>query len=159
MAEYGGVLLGVCLFGSMIRMLSPEGDMKRYLGLVVAFCVILSLASPLVSLWEEGGLSFLEAPWNMEEGESENYAEIFDQSLLLSGEAYAEKQAEGLILQRFSLEEGDLSVEGEFELKNETYTLREMTLILHKSTLTVDPRELSEFVEERFLCPCEVVYQ
>ena len=159
MAEYGGVLLGVCLLGSMIRMLSPEGDMKRYLGLVVAFCVILSVASPLVTFWEEGGLSFLEEGWEMEEGESKSYAEIFDQTLLSSGEEFAEKQAEGLILQRFSLEEGDLSVEGDFELKNGTNTLRGMTLILHKSTLSVDPRELSEFVEERFLCRCEVIYQ
>ena len=95
----------------------------------------------------------------MEEGESENYAEIFDRNLLSSGEEFAEKQVEGLILQRFSLEEGDLSVEGKFELKNGTNTLRGMTLILHKSTLSVDPRELSEFVEERFLCRCEVIYQ
>ena len=79
MAEYGGTLLCVCLLGAVVRMLSPEGDMKRYVGLVASFCALLAIAAPLLTQMEDGGLRGFWERWEeWEDAETVNYDEIYD---------------------------------------------------------------------------------
>lgn len=159
MEEYGGTLLCVCLLGSVVRMLSPEGDMKRYVGLVTAFCVLLAIANPLTAQMGDDGFRFFREMWEeWEEAETVNYDEIYDQSLMNAGGALAENQIKNSILKEFSLTEEDLTVRGSFAMKNGIGEVRQITLYLHKSTLPPDPRELWEYVTQRYSCPCEILY-
>ena len=158
MAEYGGTLFGVCLLGALIRMLSPEGDMKRYIGLVSAFCVLLAVAKPLIVQYESKEGLFWEEWGAGGEQESVNYDEIYDQSLIGAGGMLAENQIKLLIIKEFSLSEEDVSVQGDFEMKNGIGTIRQITLYLHRSTISVDPRELTEYLTKCYACPCVVLY-
>ena len=159
MREYGGTLLCVCLFGTLVRMLSPEGDMKRYVGLVAAFCVILTVAKPLASPSEDGGIHAFFEQWMSRETESlENYAEIYDHTLLDTSGRLIGDHIKSLILQEFSLEEESITAKGEIALKNGTHRLDRVILYLHKSTLSADPRDLTDFVSQRFDCPCVAIY-
>ncbi|MBQ9086937.1 MAG: stage III sporulation protein AF [Clostridia bacterium] len=159
MSEYWMTLIGVCLLGSLLQIISPEGDLKKYVRLVSAFCLILALARPLAQfLGEKGGLSLGDRLEEMWELESVDYEEIYYQNLLSGGEKYAEEKIKSLLLQEFDLNEDDVSVEGRFETKNDIISIEELTLYLHETTLSVDPREMIAYVNETWSCPCTVIY-
>ena len=160
MREYGSALLCVCLLGTLVRMLSPEGDVKRYVGLVAAFCVILAVAKPIgAAVGEEGGFLLLTKWSEWETSDEKNYAEIYDHALLDTGGSIAEEHVKSLILKEYMINEEDVTVLGKFALKNEIYQLEEVVLYLHKSTVSIDPRELTDFVSRQCGCPCYAVYE
>ena len=81
MREYLTSLLSVSLLGGLLTMLSPEGDLKKYVRLLCSLCLLCAMVSPLFSTFAEGELS-LDHLWErMEPSESLDYDEIYHQSL------------------------------------------------------------------------------
>lgn len=158
MSEYWITLISVCLFGGLIQMLSPEGEVKGYVGLAVSLCLLLSVAAPLGELPDGGRLSELD---ELLEGviSEEDYDEIYDHYLVSEGENVAKTYMKAEILRAFSLEESELSLDAEFESVGSSCSPKTVTLYLHRTTLPVDPRALSAFVEERWGGSCGVVYR
>lgn len=159
MTEYWVTLIGVCLMGSLVQLLAPEGDVRRYVRLAASFCLLLSISSPLIEcLGEVRGMEVSEWLGALGTEESVDYDEIYKQSLMDGGAAYAEEQMTARILREFSLEEGDLTVKGTFETKNGTREIKEAVLILQRTTVSVDPRALSDFVKGLWSCDCRILY-
>lgn len=158
MREYLTSLLSVSLLGGLLTMLSPEGDLKKYVRLLCSLCLLCAMVSPLFSAFAEGELS-LDHLWEqMEPSESLDYDEIYHQSLQSGNRENAKNIVKRRVLSEFELSDDALDVEVFFDIKNEQYSLEEIRVILHPKAIFVDPQTLSEWINETYSCPCVVIY-
>ena len=78
MREYLSCLVAVTLFGGLVRMLAPEGNLQKYLRLTVGLCLVCAVTQPFLGLLSHRE----ELPWNdwlsPEEEREQNYDEIYN---------------------------------------------------------------------------------
>ena len=158
MREYLSILISVALLGGVIGMLSPEGELKKYLRLLCSLCLLCAMVVPFFSALREGELS-LDGLFESEESESVDYDEIYNQSLLNGNRENAENIIQSRIAQAFDLSYDSFEVRAMLSLKNNKYVLEEIALILHPEAIFADPKKLTEFVNESYDCPCVVIYE
>lgn len=158
MKEYLSLLISVALFGGVIGMLSPEGDLKKYLRLLCSLCLLCAMLAPIFSEWRGGNLS-LDFLWESEEGESIDYDEIYNQSLQSGNRENAEKIVKNRLLAEFDLPYDSLDVRVLFSLENDIYRAEKVELILHPQAIFADPKEMIALVNEVWECPCVVIYE
>lgn len=158
MQNYLNTLLSVSLLGGMLSMLSPGGDLKKYLRLICSLCLLCAMVSPIFSVLAEGELS-LDGLWEqIESSESLDYDEIYNQSLQNGNRESAKNIVKERILSEFDLSDDAIDVEAVFDIKNEKYSLAEIRVILHPKAIFVDPTVLCKWVNETYSCPCVAVY-
>ena len=154
-------LMAVALLGSMIGMLAPNGDLKKYLHLACGICLLCVLAAPVLSLLKNG-IPSLDFLWEEQKHPSTNYDEIYQNSLHDGNWENAKNVIKNQILEEFSLPSDSLAVQVVIESKNDienaSYTMKEIRLTLSGEAIFVDPSELSEFVNRTYSCPCVVLY-
>ena len=159
MRDYLYALIGVALFGGIVRMLAPEGALQKYLRFSIALCLACAVLQPLLSDgWERGIFPWEE--WSIGEPTEEiNYDEIYNESLQNGAKAQAKELIRTKIYQSFSLTEEMASVEAEFLSKNGILELSEIRVILSGKGVLVDPREIVAFVNSEWGCTCSVIYE
>ncbi len=159
MREYLSSLVAVTLFGGLVRMLAPEGNLQKYLRLTVGLCLVCAMMQPFLGLLSEGK----NFPWDewlsSEEYDTQNYDEIYNQSLQSGTKSQAKKLITEKIYQAFSFSEETARVEALFLSENETISLQEIVVTLEGRGVLTDPREIVAFVREEWNCPCTVVYE
>ncbi len=157
MKEYLVTLTAVSLWSSLIGMISPEGDMKKYIRLLCTLCFLCIMAQPLIPLLSEERDFFGEIIQRGEES-GEQYEQIYESTLLSGGQSYAESVIEAQLVQRFSLPAEALTVRTTLNTEGETVILAQITVLLRDEAIFADPREITDYVNESFQCPCTVVY-
>ena len=156
---YALTLIGVAIVSGIVNLLAPDGDVKRYVRLATALCLLCAVANPTVQFLRNNGLGvWLEELAILGEEEKENYDEIYNNSLIAAGEEQAGIIIKNNILSDFSLEDDSIDVLVTFELKNDEPKIKELRLLLRDSAVFADPRELISYVEERYGCTCVIVY-
>lgn len=158
MKSYLITLMAVALLNGLVGMISPEGDVKKYVRLLGSLCLLCAMAQPVLG-WLSEGDGLIKNLWELEtEEESTNYDEIYNQALLSGGEKNAESIIKNNLLEAFELPSGSVDVRVDMEMKNDTCEILEVQLTIREEAIFADPRELISYVNERFSCPCVVVY-
>ena len=159
MKEYLGALMATALLGGVIKMLSPEGDLQKYLRWSVALCLVAAMVQIPIGWLSEGGEFSFEDFFSEDLPTTQDYDEIYNQSLQSGAKDQAKEIIISKIYQAFSLSEESASVEVLFLSENEILSLQEIRVSLHGKGVLTDPREIVSFVEETFGCPCTVLYE
>ena len=158
MKEYLMTLTAVALLGGILGMLSPEGDIKKYVRLAVSLCLVCAMIQPVLSVLS-GEMPALDELLGIgEQEETMNYDEIYYQSLLSGGREQAEEAMKQELLKEFSLPYESLEVEAILERKNDGVEVKEIRVTLRDSAIFADPKEVIAPVNERLSCPCTVIY-
>ena len=158
MKEYFSTLIAVALLTSVFGMLSPGGNIKKYVRLAGAFCLLCALIIPWTDfLLKNEGLS---EDFGIEEWQSDtvDYDEIYYASLMDGGIKNAQSIMKNRILNHFSLSEDSLELQINVDTSKDTMILTEVTLWIRSSAILLDPQELTSYVNEEWGCPCVVIY-
>lgn len=158
MREYLMTLIGVSLFCGVVGMLSPEGNIKKYVRLLSALCVLSAIVGPLLSLGSEGVLSLEELVGEVEETEVD-YEEIYNQALIMGGERQAADAIWSDLVQTFSIPGEALEVSVKFLAETEENTVMDVTLVLRDEAIFADPHRMIQYLEEQTACRCTVIYE
>ena len=150
-------VIGVAVAVGVCGMLTPEGDTKKYVRLVGALCLICALASPWVGAIARGELS-LENMLEPYESETENYEEIYKNSLKEGAKINAENVIEECLIKQFELSADSLEVSLQIVFDGGEYTVESAYVLLKHSAVFADPRDISEYINGELGCPCYVVY-
>ena len=158
MKEYFLTLMAVAVLNAVMGMLSPDGDLKKYVGLLGTLCLLLAMAQPLLG-WQGEGQGFLADLWDPEMGEeTPDYGEIYGQALTSGGKQNLETLLREQIAQEFSIPEDSLAVSVGLVIEDGEGQVSQVRLTLRDSAVFADPRALTEYINQRLDCPCIVLY-
>ena len=159
MKEYFMTLMSVALLNGILHMISPEGDIKKYVRLLGALCLLCAMTVPLFSALAEGegSLNFLTEFG--QSTEQSNYDEIYQNSLLNGNKTETEKNIKTRMIQELSIEASTFDVSAEIVLKNEKTDLESVTVTLRDSAIFADPRQIIEWINGVYGCSCVIVYE
>ena len=151
------ILVGVAILVGVVEIVSPEGDLKKYVRFAGSLCILLAIVVPVYSFFADG---IPKLDGLMEEGSQESdYNEIFMSAIADGSRATAENVIREGISSRFSLDADRLSVSISICRDGERYFADRATVGLYSSFINVDPVEISDYVSEILGCECEVIYQ
>ena len=158
MREYLMTLIAVSLFSGIVGMISPEGDLKKYVRLLCTLCLLCAMIGPVLTFFADS--AFSAEDW-LEEVEKEeiNYEEIYNNALISGEEAQAAETIQNSILQTFSLPSGSLEVSVKSKSKNDTDSPLDVTVILRDEAIFADPKKILAHIEKMGDCRCVIVYE
>ena len=158
MREYLMTLIAVSLFSGIVGMISPEGDLKKYVRLLCTLCLLCAMIGPVLTLFADS--AFSAEDW-LEEVEKEeiNYEEIYNNALISGEEAQAAETIQNSILQTFSLPSGSLEVSVKSKSKNDTDSPLDVTVILRDEAIFADPKKILAHIEKMGDGRCVIVYE
>ena len=157
MREYLMTLIAVSLFSGIVGMISPEGDLKKYVRLLCTLCLLCAMIGPILSLFTDS--DFFLGDW-AEEGEEDaiDYEEIYNNALVSGGERQAEEVIHNSIVQTFSLPSDSLEISVKTKSKNESESMADVTVILHDGAIFADPQEILTHIGKMGDFRCVIVY-
>lgn len=138
--------------------LTPTGNLKKYVRLAGAFCLLCALVTPITSWLSKNQIEEEVFTFNNKEYDNINYDEIYNISLCESGRKDAEARIKQAIQSQFHFSSESLEVQVQTELKNDNLELSGITLILKEEAIFTDPRDLIAYVDETWNCSCTVLY-
>ncbi len=159
MQEYLSALIAVALLGGIVRMLAPEGKLQTHLRFVIGLCLLCAMLGPLVQMMAKGEEMMSQDWWEETEYETQNYDEIYNESLQNGTKKQAKELIKSKIYQEFSFSEESADVETVFLSENGILSLGEVRVLLRGQGVLTDPREIVSFVRSEWDCPCVVVYE
>ena len=161
MKEFLITLMAVAILNGVVGMLTPDGNLGKYVRFAGMLCLLCALASPVVTVigaFGDGG-EFLDGILgDKAEREEENYDEIYNNTLMNGSASYAQEIMENALLQHFNLPQDSLSVSVELVMENEAYQIERVVVSLGEQAIFADPRDIISFVNDRWNCTCTVVY-
>ena len=155
MEKYWLLLLGVSLLAGVTELLMPRGGERAYVKLVGALCVLCLLISPLTDMLHALrtlDTDIIAAEFATEE--TEDYARVFADYVTGAETQELERQLEGLLRERFEMEEDSLEVRSEWEGER----LNCIWICIYPSGMTTDPEPIEDFVETTLGFSCEILY-
>lgn len=158
MKQYWITFVGVAILNGVVGMIAPEGDIKKYVRLVGSLCLLCAVVQPILG-WSCEGNEWTELLWGDTENEAEtDYDEIYNHSLIQGGQKNAEIIVKERLLEKFDLSADSVDVRVDFVIEKEETLLGEIRLTIRREAVLVDPRALTEYVNEEYSCPCTVIY-
>ncbi len=157
MGKFIITLMSVALLGAVMGMLSPEGDMKKYVRLVGSLCLLCALASPLYGLLSEGEISF-EHLFSFTCEPQSGYEDIYKQAIAEGARENAETALKAKLAEQFKLSEDSLDVSLTLGSEADKYFIESARVYLHSSAVFADPRDISAYINETCGCVCTVEY-
>jgi len=159
MKSYLITMMAVALLNGMLGMIAPDGNTKKYVRLLGTLCLLCAMVQPILGLGAEGEGLFQKL-WDLSVEETlPNYGEIYNQALLSGGKENLENILKSRIAEAYSLSLDSFDVAVELAMKNNETTVRQVKLTLRETAVLVDPRELSDHINEWLGCPCVVIYE
>ena len=154
MREYLLTLMSVALLGGIVGMISPEGDIKKYVRLIGALCLLCAISRPIATSIYDGSLDMDGLLENGAEHESVNYEQIYENMLSEGGKSYAKEVIKGYIAKDLELEESTFDI----EITSDSEGVESVTVYLRDEAIFADPKKIAEYVNDKFGCACVVVY-
>ena len=159
MRSYLMSLISVALLGGVVGMISPEGDLKKYVRLLGTLCLLCAMVGPVFSLLQDDGLRLDGWLENLAPDDEINYEEIYNNALVEGGEKQAAEAIRTSILNSFALPEDSIEVDVEFILENDEEKRSRVQILLRDKAIFADPREIISHVESMGSCQCVIVYE
>ena len=157
MGSFIVILCATGLVNGAIGMISPDGELKKYVRLVGALCILLAMVAPIYESVVSGELDLDNYFSDMVEKE-EQYKDVYAEYLADGSRKEAEAMLEASICEKFNLKSDDIAVKAELVRKGDGYALDRIGIYVSGSAILRDPRELVAYVEELAECECEVIY-
>ena len=158
MREYWVAFVAVAILNGVVGMIAPEGEIKKYVRLLGSLCLLCAVVQPVLG-WISEGDEWTSYLWEDTKEELEtDYDEIYNQSLIQGGEKNAETIVKNRILETFELSNESLDVQLDFAIEKETLRIEEIRLTIRNDAIFLDPRLLTEYVNEEYSCRCTVIY-
>lgn len=157
MIEFVLTAIGVAVAVGVCGMLTPDGEMKKYVRLVGALCLICALVSPLIGAVTKGDIE-LDGLLPSVDSETDLYDEIYKNNLVESAKENAEAVICESLLKQFELSADSLEVFLSLSFDGESYSVESVQVVLKSSAVFADPREITEYINEELGCPCYVTY-
>ena len=162
MKEYILTLVGVAVICGVVEMMSlSEGEIKNYLKLIGALCVLCVAISPigtLLSTIRDGGMKEI---FDKSEREvlKEQYAEVYLDSLGEEISEDIEERVEILLCERFDIDENDIDVAVFLDTAENDVKVSECRVILYPKAISKDPHKISDYIYDLLECECEIIYE
>ncbi|MBE6667410.1 MAG: hypothetical protein E7607_03765 [Ruminococcaceae bacterium] len=150
-------LISVAFLNGAVGMVSPEGDIKKYVRLAGALCILAAIVSPLYFAINNGNLDFDEGFLDGVLGE-EQYESQYESALLAEGESSSAAAIKKTLCRELEMKEGDFDVRVKIGEHDGEYRIEKVEVLLYSSTVNKDPRDISAFVSERTGTECSVIY-
>lgn len=157
MGKYIITLISVALLSGIMGMLSPEGDIKKYVRLAGSLCLLCALAVPVWSFISEGGVD-IDGFFSFSGEVDTGYEEIYREALADGARENAEVALKAGLAENFELSADSFDVELGVEYDGEKYYISTARVLLHNSAVFADPRDISAYVNESCGCSCTVEY-
>lgn len=160
MSEYFlGIALTV-LIGGLILSLLPDASAKPYLRLLCGGAVVLSILSPLVTLvGDKSAADDLLSLFEEGMAEEQNYAEIYNNTIVSAGAEFASGKLKNEIKQELLANEDTFDVSVIAKSNGEEIYIERVEVIIHPSGLTLNPHAIEKYVSDRLGCECIIMYE
>lgn len=160
MSEYFlGIALTV-LIGGLVLSLLPDVSAKPYLRLLCGGAIVLSILSPLVSFVSDETFSDnLLSLFEIDEVEGQNYAEIYNNSLVSAGAEFASNKLKSEIKQELSIDNNAFDISVIAKSSGDEIYIERVEVIIHPSGLSLNPHAIEKYVSDRLGCECVIIYE
>ena len=160
MSEYFlGIALTV-LIGGLVLSLLPDVSAKPYLRLLCGGAIVLSILSPLVSFVSDETFSDnLLSLFEMDEVEEQNYAEIYNNSLVSAGAEFASDKLKSEMKQELSIDNNAFDISVIAKSSGDEIYIERVEVIIHPSGLSLNPHAIEKYVSDRLGCECVIIYE
>lgn len=160
MSEYFlGIALTV-LIGGLILSLLPDASAKPYLRLLCGGAIVLSILSPLVSfLGDKSAADDLLSLFEGGMAEEQNYAEIYNNTIVSAGAEFASDKLKSEIKQELLTDDNAFDISVIAKSNGEEIYIERVEVIIHPSGLTLNPHAIEKYVSDRLGCECIIIYE
>ena len=86
------------------------------------------------------------------------YESIYEDSLISGSNKSVGDTLKSALCQKFKLSPEELDVFVSIEPDGTDYTVASVTVVLHKTTVSTDPRLISDLIYDRTGCQCKILY-
>lgn len=157
MRTYLSTLFGVCIISAVIRTISPEGAMKKYIEILCSICVLSAITAPAVSYISK--LDSIDELFKFEwEYESADYDEIYNGYLLEANTAEACRVLEEELSALLGTDEGSIRISLAVSYSDGEVSVSSATVTLGAKAVAADPDQIKGYIAERVGCECQIVY-
>ena len=161
MKEYFVVIITVTFIGGTIVSLAPEGAGQRYLRLLVSLAVTGCIIMPLFSFLDGRDIdaSGISELLSWQEENTQNYEEIYNNSILEAGARGVENELKSEIIQALDGEHEDIDLRIVAKQESGEIYIERSEIIIYPSGVALDPHFMENYVSERLGCECTVIYK
>ena len=151
-------LLSVAFLNGAIGMISPDGDIKKYVRLAGALCILAAIVSPLYFAINSGELDFGEDFMENVLDET-SYESQYESALLDAGEKTLADALKKSLCAELGMNEKSFGVKVRVVDDEGEYRIENVEVALYSSAVSTDPRDISAFVCEKTGGECTVIYE
>ena len=157
MREFVITLISVAFLNGAVGMISPDGDIKKYVRLAGALCVLAAIVSPLYFAINNGELDFQGDFWDEALGDAE-YESQYESAILAESENAVAEAVKDNLCRELGMKGNSFGVRVEIADTDGEYRIEQVEILLYSSAVNTDPREISAFVSEKTGGECTVIY-
>ena len=151
-------LLSVAFLNGAIGMISPDGDIKKYVRLAGALCILAAIVSPLYFAINSGDLYFGEDFMDQVLDES-TYESQYESALLDAGEKSLAEAVKKSLCAELGMSEKNFGVSVRIVEVDSEYRIENVEVALYSTAVNTDPRDISAFVKNKTGGECTVIYE
>ena len=151
-------LLSVAFLNGAIGMISPDGDIKKYVRLTGALCILAAIVSPLYFAINSGELDF-DGDFLDRALEETVYESQYESALLDAGEKSLADAVKDLLCSELGMNEKSFGVKVRIADDEGEYRIESVEVALYSSAVNTDPRDISAFVRHKTGGECTVIYE
>ena len=152
-------LLSVAFLNGAIGMISPDGDIKKYVRLTGALCILAAIVSPLYFAISSGELDLSEDFMDQVLEDEASYESQYESALVDAGESSISEAVKKSLCTELGMNETSFGVKVRIIEDEGEYRIENVEVALYSSTVNTDPRDISTFVRDRTGGECTVIYE
>jgi hypothetical protein len=164
MREYVLTLIGAALVTSLASMIAPEGKIGKYIAFAGGLCILCVSISPIYSFISGiSGADGKDLPEyvfgeyaGQEDGEA--FLDVYEKNLMDMGAENMSQGLKNMLCRDLKINTENIEVCVQLVESEEKYLPKKVSVVLYRSAVICDPREISGYVSELLGCECEVVY-
>ena len=157
MKTYLSSLLAVCIVSAVVRVISPDGVLKKYIEMLCTICIISVVVIPIYQ-----GISsdnhINDMLGDNVSAETVNYDEIYNDYLGQMKVNEAETIFKAELAERADVDADDIDIALEVHWENTECIIDRVRVILGPRAISVDPDIVRDYVYERIGIECEIIY-
>ena len=150
------ILFAVCVIAAIVRLLAPQGVMKKYIEIICALCVICAMTQPIGQIIYEIQNINISVP--DADFDTSSYDEIYNNSLVSGSASDAEQILEQEIRDAFLMGSGDIDVKLHIQVTDNSAQVVGVDVILIGGAVLVDPEQVRQYLLDRTGIECQIIY-
>ena len=158
MKEFIITLISVALLSGGFCMLAPEGDLRKYVRLMGALCLVCAIAVPTFTAIRSDGIG-LDGLLSADVENESGYEEIYGEALLRGAEETLERILKERAVGELGLKADEIDFDIDLCIDDGVYRVGAVTAYIYGGGIFTDPRKITELVNGQCGCACTVIYE